>query len=585
MPTFAELAQMAQRLHDASNEHVYGNADLARKPNDWSTDESAPYGTVPSSLAAPDEASATASTKPYVAPDGGRAEQDRLLNEAKGTLARIGSPGTADLPAIHGTDPFAQLLEGAGNRAAMETVNADPNKAYVDQLVENYGRGVHGMLSPTAVVKGGVGALAGGAKAVLGGLASIPEGVKAEWDIAHNLPDTIRSLPGLGTDLAKEAGSAASDTLKSWAMNPEQGGEAVAEALGGVAAPDALAGALKYGPQLAGKAMSATGRGMSALGEARAVKAASKLAAPTAIFGHPIAAAAEIAAPPALRGLGGAMQRGGAALEGLDIPASLKALGQTDVGAALNRTLSPVEEPLTAEEQAAANVRASVEAARNMEAKGMSRAQAAQRSGAPYGGDITIDPETGAASNKYGRIEQGTHPGQDVQAHWPYEPTVRGQSGNVIREGRNPPAHNNPALSFVDDAVGAGNSQKKEPMSYEAALADLSAMPVKVSGNPTRPLTPEIMNRPMPPELKRAIAENVRKPGDIRGVNLAESTPSQQADYLEAQSILNKKLGLPVPGPVHDLSPFSTETGLAKLSRARARARSFGKNSTLPEGF
>jgi hypothetical protein len=520
-----------------------------------------------------------------------------LLNEAKGTLQRV--------------DPFAKMLEATGNRAAMETVNADPTKAATDQFFENYGRGIHGMADPAALVRGGVGALKGGVGAVLGGLASIPEGVKAEWDIAHNLPDTIRSLPGLGMDLAKEAGSAVSDTMRNWALNPEQGGEAVTEALGGVAAPDALMGALKYGPQAAGKAMSATGRGMSAIGESRAAKAAGKYAAPTAIFGHPGAAAAEIAVPPALRGLGGALQRGGATLEGMDIPASLRAVGNTDIGAAIDRTLTPADVPLTADEQAAAGVRASVDAARNLEAKGMSRAQAAQRTGAPYGGDLTINPETGAASNNYGPVEQGTHPGQNVEAHRPYTPVSRGRPtsiqglenaigpksfadsvralGNEIRQGGlgggetpasgvwEKPKGSNPMLSFVDDAVGAGNSQKGQQQNVEAALADLrrqNPSPYEIGVGAREPMSPELMNR--------VVAEARVRPGNTQSVNLAKANTDVVA---EARKLIDEKLGYKIPGAEDISHRISPEVALGKLSRSRARSRALRSNSPLAEGY
>ncbi len=580
----------------AGSSPSYGNADLKRKPHDWSTDESAPFGTVPSSLAAPtDESPVEKGAAPYVAPDGGRAEQDRLLEEAKGTLKRI--------------DPFAKMLERTGNVAAMDTV-ADREASKVmnvpgfgpvsaDQFFENFGRGMHGLMSPTAVVRGGYGALKGGASAVLGGLASIPEGVQAEWDIAHNLPDTIRSLPELGKDLASEAASGASDTFNNWALNPEQGGEAVAEALGGVAAPDALVGALRYGPQLAGKGLSATGRGMTAIGESRAAKAAGKYAGPTAIFGHPVAAAAEVAVPPALRGLGGAFQRGGAALERMDIPASLRALGETDIGAAINRTLTPPDVPLTADELAAQGVRASVGAARDMEAGGMSRAQAAQRSGAPYGGDLKIDPDTGAASNKYGRVEQGTHPGQDVEAHRPYRPAVRGQAGNTIRKGQNSPFGNmdnserkywrdkaaevgsrneatNPAYGLADDVVGVGNSQRRQP-SVEEALAELHAQnpsPYETGIGAREPMSPEFMNR--------AVEEFHRRPGNTQSVNLATANTDVIA---EARKLLDEKLGYKVPGAVDISKSVAPEVALGKLSHARHRSRAFRSNSPLAEGY
>jgi len=63
--------------------------------------------------------------------------------------------------------------------------------------------------------------------------------------------------------------------------------------------------------------MEAVGRGAEALGKSKTLARAQALAPIEAVTGHPIAAAASLAAPPLLRGGGRLAQRGGAALNGL----------------------------------------------------------------------------------------------------------------------------------------------------------------------------------------------------------------------------------------------------------------------------
>ncbi len=503
-------------------------------------------------------------------------EQDRLLAEAKGTLASA--------------QKFADPIESAGNRAAMDSLAQDPLHAALNAGFENFGRGMRGLMSPTSVIKGAAGAIPAAVKGVAGGLAQIPEGVQAEWDILHNLPDTVRGVVNDIPQYAKDLGGAIASKENEWAANPEQGGNAVAELLGASAAPDAALGALKYGPKAAGTVATKLGEGSTAIGEK--VKGLGKWSGPTAAMGHPMAAAAELAAPPALRGLGGALQRGGAKLSALDIPASLRALGQTDVMGPINRTLTPANSGLTPE---AESVAATVRAAKDMVAGGMSRGAAAQRAGWPLAGDFELNA-AGQPVNKYGVGDFGTHPGQNVTANHPYQPGITGIKNaiegpktfadSVRAEARRTgapkaaePVGSAGVAGFIDDA--ANLNARRDSGNYDNAIAAFeraNPSPLQTGIGAGEPMSPELMNR----VVEAARRERVTKPGNLQGVNLANAN---LGDLAEAHRTVDYARGKNVPDQVDLSSHVNPEDALAKLSRKRANARSHRNNAPRSSGY
>jgi hypothetical protein len=549
----------------AGSSPSYGNADLKRKPHDWSTDESAPFGTVPSSLAAPtDESVGQKDAAPYVAPDGGRAEQDRLLAEAKGTLE----------------DPFAKMLERTGNVAAEESrAKYDtPGEAGVRSLGDTAVAMYKGARQiPSDLLLGTLGV----PSAIAHGYASIPEGLQAIVD-----PATWRGMP----DAAKEQ-------FLSLANDPETATRLFGGMIAAGPAGKLMESGVARAPGLAGRAISSVGRGVRAFGNSNVVQGTGALRKLGAVLHPGIGSIADAVLPDMLPAAGRGIESLGnkvsnipnsAAVQGLQ-----KALG-ADVGATIKDAFTP---ELTADEQAAAGVRASVQAARDMEAGGMSRAQAAQRSGAPYGGTMEIDPDTGAARNKYGPVEQGTHPGQDVEAHRPYRPAVRGQAGNIIQEGRNSPTPHPPSIGGLMGAIGGLDDLAASPAvkavgrkggNFEDALAEFRSQnpsPFETGVGAAKGFSPELMNRPQPEELRRAITEHMQQPGQIREVNLADQTSGERDAYRQAQMILHDKLGDIHHGPAQDISALSSDAALAKLSRGRATSRARKSNTALAEGY
>lgn len=538
------MASLADIIAASAGSPSYTNKDLKRKPQDWSTDDSAPFGTVPSSLAAPtDEPAVQAGHAPYVAPDGGRAEQDRLLEEAKGTLKQV--------------DPFAKMLERAGNvaaeesRAKYDTSGEAAARSLGDTAVGVY-KGVRQI--PGDLLAGTLGVPG----AILHGYESIPEGLKAIVD-----PATWKGMP----DAAKEQ-------FLSLANDPETASRIFGGMIAAGPAGELMESGAAAAPGLAGRAISATGRGLQAVGNSNVVQGTGALRKLGAVLHPGVGTIADAVLPDMLPAAGRGIERLGQRVSNIPNSAAVqglqKALG-ADVGATVRNAFTP---ELTADELAAQGVRASVQAARDMEAGGMSRAQAAQRSGAPYGGNLEIDPETGAASNKYGPVEQGTHPGQDVEAHRPYRPAVRGQAGNVIQEGRGE-VKQPPSIGGLMGAIGG--------------LDDLAASPaVKEMGKGHHSYSAEdVLKNPQSERyMNEQYAKNKPAADFARGVSDAEES-GRLMDALDAhKAAADAQFETNLEGPEVDLSPeLSTLDRLARLSRTRAASRSRRGNTALAEGY
>ena len=558
MPTLQDLIA----AHQAAQDEVEQS-----NSTDWHGPTAASKAAGQAWVAATPKPDMTSMATPYTPPDGGKDEQDRLLNEAKGTLAKV--------------DPFAKMLEREGQAGAESFANqygAQDNDLplesakYLGNYVKGVGKGAISVVNPMTYVNA--------AKSAAEGVADLPAFLK-----------------GLSTEDLKNVGSMAADTV----TNPESLGELV----GGVAAGSYLPGAIKeYAPKVAvgapkaiGGAIEATGRGLETVGT-KLTPQGGTVPTITAVTGHPYLAAAELTVPPALRGLGRVMQRGGAALKGVDVEGGLKSVADA-AKAAKEYYITGVPNP---DDLAAANMRTAVDTARDYEAQGMSRAQAAQRAGVPYGGDLAIDPETGAASNKYGPVDLGTHPGQDVQAHWPYEPAVRGSSGNVIRPGQNSPQPSSlkgisKVLNSADDLAGPASQQADRRQFGPAKPLDELSVPEAMQGGERflagarsrgQAKTPyyagDVLSHPgaqaylaRESAANRPIAQASQEASDT-----AEADRLMQA-YKAHQGAADAQFEAQLTGPERDLSG-QVSNRLARLSRARARSKAARGNSPIEEG-
>lgn len=319
-------------------------------------------------------------------------ETDRLLRESKATLSRA--------------DPFARMIEGAGNVTAQDAMQKydTPGAAITKSLGDTASKVYTGVTKiPGDLLMSALSAPATIAK----GLASIPEGVEALGD-----PATYRGMP----DAAKQGYDALAD-------DPETATRLFGGMLAAGPAADVAGSAIGKAPAFAGGAISKVGRGVQALGASPVVKGTGWLRKGAAIMHPGLGSLVGAVGPELLEGAGRGIENFGnqvsnipnsAALEGL------KRVGNTDISGAVKNALTPTP---TADELAAGSVRATVGAAKNGVASGLSRAQADQRAGWPLGESTA---------------EKSTTPGADVEANRPYAPAVRGVNGNVIQEGRGP---------------------------------------------------------------------------------------------------------------------------------------------------
>lgn len=571
MPSLAEIVEASRAATGGSR--TYTNKDLTPAGRRQSA------GVIDEAAAIAPQDFGRGGHVPQNAP--GESERDRLVRESKDTLTRV--------------DPFAKMIEGAGNRAAMDSLAQDPSTAATNAFVKHVGTGIRAIPSMGSVKAGWEG---------IKGAVKMP--FQGYGELAH-LADAVQSDPGLLTELGSDEGrtrllaaagkNTASDVgsmMDSLANDPEAGGHLVGGALLGSAAPDALAGVLKSGPGVVGRGLSATGRGLSKVGNSKAATAAGKYAGPTAVFGHPALAAAEIAVPPALRGLGGALQRGGAALESMDLPGALSDLGNT-------RIPNPFEHVITPDEQAAASVRATVDTAKRGVASGQSRAQADQRAGWPLGQ---------SSATKH------TTPGADVKAHWPYEPASRGKGGNSTPgfEGRNSPKPNiPPALSALDDLAGPSSQMKQQKgdlMDEYQASVDGPAKPFDMDGqhyadDGTGSHTVVNPSDTRPPGTYHA-QDVLDQPGSQAFMNNEHAANKPIADARQARSqaeetdrllgalhahqaagdaAFDSHLTGPEVDMSHELAGLSDLDRASRVSRARAQARAAGGNTAFAPGY
>lgn len=146
-------------------------------------------------------------------------------------------------------------------------------------------------------------------KGLLGLPAQIVKGLGVDLPTLIANPSLVTEIPQAAKDAAEFANT-----------HPDDMGSLLGQALLAPKVPGAANAALRNGPRIAGKTLSAVGRGAEAAGEF-AAKTNKKGIVPlvTAATGHPWMTAAELAAPPVLKGAGKLAQKGGAALEGLDL--------------------------------------------------------------------------------------------------------------------------------------------------------------------------------------------------------------------------------------------------------------------------
>jgi hypothetical protein len=149
-----------------------------------------------------------------------------------------------------------------------------------------------------------------------------------------------------------------------------------------------------------------------------------------------------------------------------------------------------------------------------------------------------------------------TTPGADVRANFPYEPAVRGKAGNVIQEGRNSP------LSGLGKAVEAPSSRYYAQDVLEQPGSQRFMQEGAKKHGPTVRASQEASDA----------VESERLMGALRKHQAAGDAT------FEAQLI----------GPEVDLTDetlLSPLDRLSRLSRARSKARGFGSNSALAEGY
>jgi uncharacterized protein YjeT (DUF2065 family) len=507
-----------------------------------------------------------AARAPYVAPDGGRAEQDRLLAEAKGTLKNA--------------DPFATMLERAGNVGAEQSLasHQTPGEAAARSLGDTAVGVMKGVKHIPGDLLGGVLGLPG---AIAHGYESLPEGLQAIVD-----PATWRGMP----DAAKQQ-------FMELADNPEEATRLFGGMIAAGPAGDLAGMGLAKAPGAVGGAISKVGRGMQAVGQSPLVEGTGLLRKAGAVLHPGVGTVLAAVGPEMLSGAGRAIEGFGGTVSNLPNSPALEALSKLankDVGAMARDAFTPTP---TADALAAGSVRATVDAAKGMVEKGQSRGQAAQRAGWPLAGDFELN-DAGQPVNKYGTGDFGTHPGQNVEAHRPYEPAVRGKAGNVIRAGRGNFADTGSANTF---GTGKPGTAFGSPASL-SALDDLAGPTQRVQKG-ERSGALDALRGEAWPESRYYAGDTLDNPASQRYMEeqAAKNAPVADAaqarsDAAELERLMNARRAHQVAGDAqfdtnlegpeidlsHQLSPLDR---LARLSRARSKARSFGSNSALAEGY
>jgi hypothetical protein len=257
---------------------------------------------------------------------------------------------------------------------------------------------------------------------------------------------------------------------------------------------------------------------------------------------------------------------------------ALRSLANKDVGAAVRDTLTPTETPLSADELAAQTVRGTVDTAKDLINRGQSRGQAAQRAGWPLAGDYELN-DAGQPVNKYGTGDLGHHPGQDVEAHRPYAPAVRGKVGNTIREGRNSP------LDGLKKAVGG-------PLDNVSATDALHGGDSFIEGAGTQAKAPyfagDLLDNPQSQQFQNnEYAAN--KPIADAARNASKDTEAERLlkSLRNHEAMGDAEFDRHLTGPEIDLfeNDRSIADRLARLDRNRARSHSSRTNSPLNEKY
>lgn len=177
----------------------------------------------------------------------------------------------------------------------------DPNGerlSFVDDPARYLGHMSKGLLhSPFDLVKG-----------FLGIPGQVVKGLTQDLPTLVKDPSLLLETPGMLKDAAHFANT-----------KPDEMGSLLGQMLLGPHVPGAVNTALAKGPSIVGKGVSAVGKGAEAAGTSRILKRAQALAPIEAATGHIGPAIASAVAPPVLEYGGKLLQRGGAALEGLDL--------------------------------------------------------------------------------------------------------------------------------------------------------------------------------------------------------------------------------------------------------------------------
>lgn len=231
---------------------------------------------------------------------------------AEDSIVIVGDDGTEhEFPAgmdpkkaaaiVRSMAPQGPKIEGSKGTSTFRPITPDmekdPNTAFRDSLKKtgvDFLKGAASNLNPVNIVRGGI-------------------------SMAKLAAPVI--LPGpIGNQMFSEEAPKVVDTFKRIVSgDPEAWGALVGGLLLGKFAPEITAGTKAAAPAIlkgAGRATELVGKGTEAVGRG-AAKVTRGWAAPiiTAMSGHPIIAAAEVAVPPALRGAGRVMQRGGRAIQ------------------------------------------------------------------------------------------------------------------------------------------------------------------------------------------------------------------------------------------------------------------------------
>lgn len=132
--------------------------------------------------------------------------------------------------------------------------------------------------------------------------------------VANTVVHPLDTLMGLGHTIAHPV-----EAVTNLAKNPREAGSLLGQMLLAPKVPGAANTALAEGPSLVGRGVAAVGRGAEALGKSKAVRGASKLGAVGSALHGNIPGVLAGLAPDALEMTGRGLQRGGAALQGLDL--------------------------------------------------------------------------------------------------------------------------------------------------------------------------------------------------------------------------------------------------------------------------